>query len=245
VILIILGYPSAALTGTVEFLSAARRRSEPHSIVNALLGDGMLRLMLRDTRLVAERADELLSLATEHEMVVPSVMATFYHGWAMAAAGSSEEGIAKMRRSVSDPRIAETAMSALLFTTLAEICGKNTRVEEGLDLVARELETGELTAMSWLEAELRRVKGELLLVRQPPDELEAEHYFRTAIDVARRQSARFFELRATLSLARLLASRGHRGEARAMLADIYNWFTEGFDTADLKDAKALLDELGA
>ena len=77
-----------------------------------------------------------------------------------------------------------------------------------------------------------------------PYEAEAERCFRTAIDIARRQAARFFELRATTSLARLLKRQGKRDEVRAMLSEIYNWFTEGFDTADLKDAKALLDELG-
>jgi predicted ATPase len=93
-------------------------------------------------------------------------------------------------------------------------------------------------------AELYKIKGELLLMRvNPPDEAEAERCFRTAIDIARRQKARWCELRATTSLARLLKRQGKRDEARAMLAQIYGWFTEGFDTADLKDAKALLDEL--
>ena len=91
-------------------------------------------------------------------------------------------------------------------------------------------------------AEILRLKGELLLVRDGlPD--EAERCFRTAIELAREQKARWWELRSTVSLARLLAKQGRRDEARAMLADIYNWFTEGFDTGDLIDAKALLDEL--
>jgi predicted ATPase len=93
-------------------------------------------------------------------------------------------------------------------------------------------------------AELHRVKGEIVLMRNPSDETEAERCFRRAIDIARRQAARLLELRATTSLARLLQRQGQRDEARAMLSDIYNWFTEGFAFADLKDAKALLDELG-
>jgi predicted ATPase len=91
--------------------------------------------------------------------------------------------------------------------------------------------------------ELHRVNGELLLTCDPSDEAEAQRCFRTAIDIARRQKARFFELRATTSLARLLQRQGKRDEARAMLSQIYNWFTEGFEFADLKDAKALLEEL--
>ncbi len=99
--------------------------------------------------------------------------------------------------------------------------------------------TGEQIASPYLH----HVKGELLLVQNPSDVAEAQQCFRTAIEIARRQSAKSEELRATTSLARLLASQGHRDEAHAMLGEIYGWFTEGFDTADLKDAKTLLDEL--
>jgi predicted ATPase len=95
------------------------------------------------------------------------------------------------------------------------------------------------------EAELYRVEGELLLMHEAADLLKAEHCFRTAIEVARRRAGKSLELRATVSLARLLGKQGKRDEARTMLAEIYNWFTEGFDTADLKDAKALLDELSS
>ena len=93
------------------------------------------------------------------------------------------------------------------------------------------------------EAELYRLKGEATLICDPSATAEAEACFHEAIEIARRQSAKSWELRATVSLARLLRDTGRRSEARAMLAQIYNWFTEGFDTADLKDAKALLDEL--
>jgi predicted ATPase len=108
--------------------------------------------------------------------------------------------------------------------------------EEGFASVAK---SGEQIA----SPSLHQVKGELLLAQNPSDIAEAEQCFRTAIEIARRQSARSEELRATTSLARLLAKQGRRDEARRVLAEIYNWFTEGFDTADLKDAKALLDEL--
>ena len=109
-------------------------------------------------------------------------------------------------------------------------------LEEGFASVAK---TGEQSA----SPSLHHAKGELLLVQNPSDIAKAEQCFRTAIEIARRQSARMAELRATTSLARLLNEHGRRDEARTMLAEIYGWFTEGFDTADLKDAKALLDEL--
>ena len=109
-------------------------------------------------------------------------------------------------------------------------------LEEGFASAAK---TGE----RWFSPSLHHVKGELLLAQNPPDVAEAERCFRTAIEIARRQSARTSGIAATTSLARLLAKQGRRDEARAMLAEIYGWFTEGFDTADLKDARAVLDEL--
>ena len=141
--------------------------------------------------------------------------------------------------------IAEALTTRMMRVTLAETCGKNGRVEEGLDLVTTGLVTAEQTGLRMAEAELHRVKGELLMLKDADNAAEAERSFRTAIEVARRQSARPFELRATISLAHLLRETNRRDEGRAMLTEIYNWFTEGFDTPDMKDAKALLDELSS
>jgi predicted ATPase len=117
------------------------------------------------------------------------------------------------------------------------------RADDGLSAVGEGLRDLEGRRRQLDHAELHRLKGELLLVQNTSGATEAESCFREAIEIARRQQARSWELRATTSLARFLATQGRRGEARAMLAEIYGWFTEGFDTADLKDAKALLDEL--
>ena len=162
----------------------------------------------------------------------------------MAAAGRSEEGIAEMRRSISHPMIAEAAVRALMLVALAETCGKNGRAQEGLDLVAQGLATAEQIGLRVEEAELHRLKGDLLMIKDLGKVAEAEHCFRTAIDVARRQGAKLFELRATVSLARLLKQQGETNEARQVLAEIYNWFAEGFELPDLMEAKALLEELG-
>jgi predicted ATPase len=115
--------------------------------------------------------------------------------------------------------------------------------EQGVRIIDGSLEDVERTLEYPVKAELYRLKGEILLMQAGADAAEAEQQFRTAIDIARSQQARSWELRATTSLARLLAKQGRRGEAHNMLAEIYGWFTEGFDTPDLKDAKALLDEL--
>jgi hypothetical protein len=130
---------------------------------------------------------------------------------------------------------------------LGEGCGKVGRTVEGLAAVAEGLAVADRTGERMLEAELYRVKGDLLMHTAPAAAnvaVEAESCFRHAIEIARDQQAKWWELRATVRLARLLAKQGHRDKARMMLAEIYCWFTEGFDTADLKDAKAPLDELG-
>ena len=242
-VLEVLGYPSTALTRARDLLAAARRSSDPHSIAIALFSYGMHHMVLRDTHMVAERADELMSIATEYEMPMNLLAATFFRSWAMADAGRGEEGIAEMLRSISDPMAAQTASTALMLVALAETCGKHGRAEEGLDLVAEGLATAEQAGLRVNEAELHRLKGELLMIKDLGNVVEAERCLRIAIDVARRQGARLFELRSTVSLARLLRDTNRRDETRTMLGEIYNWFTEGFDTADLKDAKALLDEL--
>src|SRR5262249_31679439 len=124
---------------------------------------------------------------------------------------------------------------------LGAACGKLGQTDDALALVAEALAAVERSGERDSEAEIYRVKGELLLESKRSS--EAETCFRHAIDIARRQSAKSLELRAVTSLSRLLREQGKKDEARRMLAEIYGWFTEGFDTADLKDAKALLEEL--
>jgi predicted ATPase len=207
-----------------------------------LFSYGIHHLLLRDTRTVAERADELLSIALEHEMKINLLAATFLRGWAMAAAGRGEVGIVEMRGSISDPMVPATSVfRALMLTVLAETYGKQGHAEEGLNLVEKGLAAAEQNGLGGIsEAELHRIKGKLLMIEDVGNVAQAE---RCAIGVARRQSARLFELRATVSLARLLAKQDRGDEACKMLGEIYNWFTEGFDTPDLIEAKALLKQL--
>jgi predicted ATPase len=206
----------------------------------------MHHLLLRDTSMVAERADELLSLSIQHEMRVFLIAATFFRGWALAATGRGEEGIAEMRRSIPEAMVSGALVwPALILPAFVESCGKSGRVHEGLDWVAKGLATAEQTGLRLVEAELHRLNGELLMIKDRSNAAEAERSLRTAINVAHRQEAKLFELRAAVSLARLMAHQGRRDEARAMLTDIYNWFTEGYDTPDLKDAKSLLEELSS
>jgi predicted ATPase len=244
--LCILGYPTIALTRAQELLAVARQSSDPTLIGNALSAELLRRVSLRDFTQPAQATDELLSIAAEHGMPFFLAMANFFRGWARACALCDPQGIAEMRRSIAGGTIVRASATALLLLViLAETSGKSGNTQEGLDLVAEGLTTAQQTGMRIYEAELHRLRGELLMIKDPGNIVEAERCLRTAIEVARQQSARLFELRATVSLARLLRDTDQRDEARAMLSDIYNWFTEGFDTPDLKDAQALLDDLSA
>jgi predicted ATPase len=167
----------------------------------------------------------------------------FWHGSALVQLGQIELGLSELSGVIADLyRFVRSPVGSLLFPGLADVYLRAGRREQGLKTVAEGLKVLENNGARLGEAELRRLNGELLMLDSDAGD-EAEGSFREAIEVARRQSAKWFELRATASLARLLVKRARTGEARTMLAEIYNWFTEGFDTADLKDAKSLLDEL--
>jgi predicted ATPase len=241
-VLFLLGYPTTALGKAREFLASARRLSDHYLIAYALFSDATLHALFGDSRTAMERGEELLSTATEHGFVMFQLQSGFVRGWALAGLGRTKEGITEILGAISvQPRSAPRTIP--YFCPLAQAYGNSGHPEEGLAAVAEGLARVELSGERFAEAELHRVKGELLLMCEPRDEDGAERCFRTAIDIARSQKARFWELRATTSLARFLCKQGNRDDARQMLAEIYGWFTEGFDSSDLKDAKALLAEL--
>jgi predicted ATPase len=128
---------------------------------------------------------------------------------------------------------------------MVEACCVTGRIEQGLHVVAEALEISERTGIVYYEAELHRLEGELRLHSKPADAPKAEMCFRRAMHIARKQQAKSLELRAAMSMARLWRDQGKQEEARNLLAPVYGWFSEGFDTLDLKEAKALLDELHA
>jgi predicted ATPase len=171
-------------------------------------------------------------------------VATIRRGACLIAQERFEEGIAGMREGISAILATGGTPPALFWCFLASGLGRIGRPQQGLEVAEEGFASVAKTAEQNASPPLHHVKGELLLVQNPLDVVEAERCFREAIEIARRQSARSIELRATTSLARLLAKQDRRDEARTMLGEIYGWFTEGFDTSDLKDAKALLDELG-
>ena len=172
-----------------------------------------------------------------------------WRGWALAEQGQGEEGIKQLHQALNAWRATGTETARPLFLAmLAEAHGKTGQAEEGLTALAEALDTVDETGERSHEAELYRLKGQLILQSKVHSlksevEEEAEECFWKAIEVARTQQAKSLELRAVMSLARLWQQQGKKEEARLMLAEIYGWFTEGFDTADLQEAKALLEEL--
>jgi adenylate cyclase len=241
-----LGYPDQALKRVNEAIGLAQALSHPFSLVFAENFTGFLHLYRREARAAQEHGETVIMLCAEHGITEFFGFATFICGAAMAEQGRFEEGIARMQQGEVAIRASGMAGAALarpsLLIRLAEAYMQIDRLDDGLRALAEALAAGEEHEDRQDEPEKHRVRGELLL-RQDDSVAKAQNCFRQAITISRQQSAKSYELRATMSLARLLAKQRRRDEARTMLADIYSWFTEGFDTADLKDAKALLDEL--
>ncbi len=204
----------------------------------------MLKLLLRDPKIANLRSDEIIKLAQNHGLTGLMAMHSFTRGWGLVQAGNTEKGLVDTMQGHTElGRLPGTIPAALFSLIAGEVASAACRRQQGLEVVEAGLEIARSTGTGFSEAELHRLKGELLLIGNDSAAAEAAQCFREAIEVARRQSAKSWELRETTSLSRLLASQGNRDEARTMLGEIYNWFTEGFDTADLKDARALLEQL--
>jgi len=239
-----LGYPDQALQGIYEVLDLAQELAHPFSLAMALVYAALLHQFRREVQAVQERAEALMTLSTEQGFPVWLAMGTVLRGWALMAQGEEAEGIAQMRQGLAAHQATGSELIRPYYLSLlAEAYGKVGQPEEGLTVLVEALATVDNTGERFWEAALHRRKGELLLIQQGQKVGEAEECFRKALDIARRQQAKSFELRAAMSLSRLWQHQGKQDEARQMLAEIYGWFTEGFDTADLKEAKILLEEL--
>jgi class 3 adenylate cyclase/predicted ATPase len=239
-----LGYPDQALENAQEALTLGQQLLHPFSLTDAVWGGTRIHQFRREAHLACERAEVMIALCTEHDFSLLGAVAAVTHGWALAAEGQAKEGVAEMRQGLATMRAtgAQTHVPYLM-ALLAEGYGQTEKTEEGLNALAEALNLVEKTGERAWEAEIHRLKGELLLVRSAKKQAKAEACFNQAIKIARKQSAKSLELRAATSLSRLWHDQGKRADAHALLAPIYNWFTEGFDTGDLKQARALLDEL--
>jgi len=238
-----LGYPDRAREYSAEAVAYVRELSHPFSLAFALFVDATAQLLCRDWQQTQELALECLGLSTEHGWAQFWAWSTWTHGVTLAEQGETQEGISQMRQGLSACESIGSAFGRSIFLSfLVEGYRQAGQIEEALAVLAEAAAFADQTGECWFESELQRLRGELLLA-QGEDAAEAERCFDTAVQVARSQEARSLELRATLSLCRLWEKQGKREQARQALEPIYGWFAEGFDTADLQEAKALLQTL--
>jgi adenylate cyclase len=237
----LLGYPEQASTRARHALALAEELGHTNTQAFALKEAAAIRLAGGDVSAAKENIEELVRLAAEERLPLYRIVAELYLGWVHCHEGRPEQGVASMRHALDGIRVIgfdaeHTQFSALLV----EAYGRAGQAEEALAAVNEALEFAERTGEVYYEPELLRLKGELFLER---DEAGAQTCFQQALDVARQQRARSWELRAATSLARLWQRQGRREDAKKLLAAVHDWFTEGFDSADMKAAKTLLEEL--
>jgi predicted ATPase len=242
-ILWFLGYPDQALQRSQEALTLARELAYPLTLAVALLFAATLHQYRREGQLALERSEAAIALSHEQWFAQRMAEATIQRGWALVEQGQGEAGIAQIRQGLAANRATGSARGSFV-SLLAEAYGKVGQPGVGLRVIDEVLARSNRPAQgTGGTAELYRLQGELLLRQAVPDAPQAEACFQQALDIARRQQAKSLELRAAMSLCRLWQCQGKRIEACTLLAESYSWFTEGFDTADLQEAKALLEEL--
>jgi len=261
-----LGYPDQALRQSYEGLRFAQDLSHPFSLALALSWTADAHCLRGEWQAAQQRAEALIALCAEQGFSFWLAAGTTNLGRALVWQGRKTEGIAQMRQGLAARRaIGAVTAQTFTLTALAEAYGEAGQAEEGLSVLAEARAAVDNTGERSYEAELERLKGDLLLMqkitnhksqikRQKSEipapqsqilepESQAEACFLKALDIARKQQAKSLELRASSSLARLWQQQGKQQEAHELLAEIYGWFTEGFDTKDLQEAKALLEEL--
>jgi predicted ATPase len=255
-----LGYPGQALHRLREALKLAQELGHPLSLCWAHCLASIVYQFRREQQEVREQAQEVLRLSSEHGFAQLLAQGTLWMGWLQVDQGW-EAGSAQMQEGLAAHRATGAEVYRPYYLALlAEAYGKASQTKKGLSVLAEALDTVDNTGERFYEAELYRLKGQLTLQKfqvsgskfqvppnaqplTPNPQPEAEACFHKAIDIARKQSAKSLELRTTISLARLWQQQGKAKEAHQMLSEVYNWFTEGFDTRDLQEAKMLIEAL--
>jgi predicted ATPase len=245
-----LGYPDQALKKHRDALALAQEVAHPLSLANTLANTAWLHLLRREGQATQEGTEALVALCSEQGFAQYLAYDPILRGWALAEQGQGKEGIEQVRQGMAAWQATGAELWRPFYLALLAEAYRNVgQTGQGQTVVVDAFVQVEKTGERWYEAELSRLKGELTLQQSSERCLEsgiqkeAENSFVNAIEIARKQQAKSLELRAAMSLSRLWQQQGKKAEARQMLAEIYNWFTEGFDTKDLQEAKALLDEL--
>jgi adenylate cyclase len=242
----LLGNPGRARDACNAATALAERLAHPPTIAIALAWACGLSHFERDAAATERYAGRLIHLAKDQNLPAWGAAGAIFHGWAVAEAGAGGAGIPEIREGLIAAHAAGTLMpiAPLYKLVLTDACLKYGSAEEGLGVIEETLPGMAVTGERVWDSEFHRLKGELLLARSSSNHEAADTCFRQALEIARAQDARAWELRAATSLGELLARHDRADDARQMLGDVYSWFTERLvDTADLRDAKRLLDEI--
>jgi class 3 adenylate cyclase/predicted ATPase len=244
IVLFCLGFPDQAFARSLAAVVEARKLGHLRSLAISLTNGTTVLSFLGDSAALDEWVDQAVAVTTEQGFPVWRAQGAILRGWARVKNGDVAEGISLLRSGLSAYRATGAeAWTPHFFTLLAEACEIAGEIDESVTMLGDALQIVERTGQRWLAAELNRLKGKLLLRQGNPE--AAEELYRKALSIAREQEAKLWELRAAMSLARLRRDQGRKVDARDLLAPVYDWFTEGFDTLDLKETKALLGELSA
>jgi predicted ATPase len=238
----LLGYPDQGQVRSHAALTLAQQSAHPFSLGRALSFAAVFHQLRREGQTAQEYAEASISVATEQGFPHWRARGFLLRGWALAQQGQAKEGIEQITQGMMDYRATGAELvRPYLLALLAEAYGTTGEPHAGLTVLTEALTRVDTTGERWYESEIYRLKGELLLLAQSPDnQAEAEACFQQAIAIAQNQQAKSLELRAAVSLSRIWQQQGKRQEAHDLLAPVYSWFTEGFDTADLQEAQALL-----
>jgi class 3 adenylate cyclase/predicted ATPase len=240
----VLGYPAQALARRHDALTLAHALGPPYSLARVRCWAAYVSQFCRDVPAVHMQAEAAVALATEKGFPFWGAAGTILRGWALVIQGQGEAGMAEVRQGITAYRATgATLLVPYYCTVLADVAAHLGHTEEGLQALAEAHTLVEQHEERWWEAEIYRLRGVLLLRQPGTPQAEAETWLQRALDVARRQEAKSLELRAAMSLSRLWQQQGKQAEARELLASVYGWFTEGFDTKDLQEAKVLLEAL--
>jgi predicted ATPase len=242
----ILGYPAASRDDGERAVKNAREIGHATTLMFALHGAGFNHTCRRDLAAAIARIDELIALAEEKDAPYWKATGTALRGWLFALTGKASDAVRAITSGITSLRSTGTTLYeprhlwylAMAYAELGQLDDARCCIDDAIEKIERSKE-------KWCQAEVYRIAGEIALKSLAPDPEKAETYFERALAVARQQQAKSWELRAAMSLARLWRDQGKRDEARELLAPLYGWFTEGFDTLDLKEAKALIDELSS
>jgi predicted ATPase len=242
----LLGYPEAALTDADQALRGAREMSQAVTLIFAQVYASVIHICCGIYDAANAQLDEVGALADEKGILFWNILAKLEKGWTFSLTGKASDAVHMITAGIA--RFTSTGSTVWMPLHLSYLAGAYRdlgQLDDAWHSIGEAMTTVDTTKERWWEAEVHRIAGEIALKSPEPDEVKAEAYFERALTIARQQQAKSWELRAAMSTALLWRDQGKRDEARDLLAPVYGWFTEGFDTLDLREAKALLDELAS